>query len=240
MSSIDWGRWFNLVDYTPLELFLFTGGCFLWVIVYGIYVSQILKHKYVEMPFFAGAVDFGWEFTWSFLLATNMGILLQKTYQAWFFFDLFIFGGIMVYGWKQLATPKLRSIFAPLCVTIAAGAAAATYFLYTTGYDEPIGAVSAYLAQLLISILYVGLLLRQEDPAKFSLWAAWLRTIGTGMNTVFMNIHYPDNDFLRFISIVSAPIDLTYCCLLWRMKRAARRSEVSQPSVNLSTTPATS
>lgn len=240
MGSIDWSHWINFQEYTPLELFLFTGGCFLWVIVYAIYVRQILKHKYIEMPFFAGAVDFGWEFTWSFLLTTNMGLLLQRTYQAWFFFDLFIFGGIMMYGWKQLATPKLRPVFAPLCVVIAACAATATYLLYTTGYDEPIGAVSAYLAQLLISTLYVGLLLRQEDVERFSQWAAWLRTIGTGMNTVFMIIRYPENDFLKFIAIVAAPIDLTYCYLLWRMKRAARRSEVSQPSVNLSTTPATS
>jgi hypothetical protein len=240
MSAIDWSRWINFQEYTPIEMFFFAGGCFLWVIVYAIYVRQILKHKYVEMPYFAGAVDFGWEFTWSFLLATNMGLLLQWTYQAWFFFDLFIFGGLLVYGWKQLATPKLRSVFAPMCITVAAGGAAATYFLYTSGLDEPIGAVSAYLAQLLISILYVGLLLRQGDPERFSLWAAWLRTIGTLMNTIFMNIHYPDNYFLRFISIAAAPIDFTYIYLLWRIKRAAVRSEVSQPSVNLPATSPTS
>ena len=68
---IDWSKWVNLNLYTPTELILFGGGCYLWVIVYAIYVRSIIKEKFIEMPVFAGCADIGWEFTWSFLAATK-------------------------------------------------------------------------------------------------------------------------------------------------------------------------
>ena len=47
--------------YTPLELFLFAGGCFLWVVVYVIYIINGKRLKFIEMPVFAAAGNIGWE-----------------------------------------------------------------------------------------------------------------------------------------------------------------------------------
>ena len=59
--------WINWQDYTGLEFFFYGVGSFLWVIAYVIYIRNILRYKYVEMPVFAGCCDVAWEFVWSFL-----------------------------------------------------------------------------------------------------------------------------------------------------------------------------
>ena len=84
-------NWLNVAEYSPLELFLFAGGCFLWVIVYMILARNIVRKKYFEVPVFAACADVGWEFCWSFLAKTDMGSLLETTYRIWFGFDVFLF-----------------------------------------------------------------------------------------------------------------------------------------------------
>lgn len=221
----QWHGMFNCAEYTGLELFLFAGGCLLWVVVYAIYVKNIIKLKYIEMPVFAACGNIGWEFSWSFVLATNMGAFLVWTYKAWFFFDLFIFTGVLLYGWKQLIIPQLRRYYVPLCLISAVGWAVAVALMGKSGLDTPIGANSAYIAQMGISILYVLLLVRQTDLKNFSWAVAWLKMLGTGMNTVFMNIHdeYADNYFLRFIAILATTIDCVYIYIFWRMRRRFAR-----------------
>lgn len=227
---IPWDKLLNLKDYTPLELFLFGFGCYLWAVVYGICIWNIRKHKFIEVPIFAACGNIGWEFTWSFLLATNMGPLMQWCYQLWFFFDLFIFYAVLRYGWKQVQTERLRPYLPPILVFIAVAHAAAFYFMGISGLDTPIGANSAFLLNLTLSILYIFLIIRQTDVSRFSMWIAWGKMIGTGTNTVFMNIYLPyaDNHFLHFLSIMTTTLDCVYIFLLWRMKKQARQAAGSR------------
>ena len=72
----DPGHFINLIDsrcvpYTTVQLFLFAGGCFLWVVAYGILIRNALKYKYMEMAAIAVCSNFAWEFTWSFLFKTD-------------------------------------------------------------------------------------------------------------------------------------------------------------------------
>jgi hypothetical protein len=243
---IDWGRLVNLQKYTPLELFLFAFGCYLWVVVYGLYVRSIFKKKFIEAPIFAACGNIGWEFTWSFLLYTDMGPLLQWCYRFWFFFDLVIFYGVLRYGWEQVRTEAFRKVLRPLLILIAVFHVAAFYCMGKSGLDTPIGATSAFLLNVYLSGLYIFVLFQQRELGnldRVSWLIAWLKMIGTGTNTIFVNIHteYANNYFLRFISIAIAVIDCVYIYLVWRLKRQAReassvpastRSAVSKPSVN--------
>ena len=84
--------WINTKDYTWTEFFFYGAGAFMWVIAYVIYIRNILKYKYVEMPVFAGCCDVAWEFVWSFFAVNNMGMLFQAANYVWFFLDAgFIF-----------------------------------------------------------------------------------------------------------------------------------------------------
>jgi len=243
---IDWSQLVNLRDYTPLELFLFATGCYLWVVVYALYIRSIVKKKFIEAPVFAVCGNIGWEFSWSFLLRTDMGPLLQWCYRFWFLFDLFIFYGVLRYGWEQVRTEAFRKVLKPLLVALAVFDAAAFYFMAASGLDTSIGANSAFLLNFTLSMLYVFVLFQQRELGnlgRVSWLIAWLKMIGTGTNTVFMNIHpaYADNSFLHFLSIATTSVDCVYIYLVWKLKRQAKaarsapaavRSAVSSPSLN--------
>ena len=52
----------NLQKYTALELTIFLAGCFMWVVVYAIYLRIMLREKRAMMPFFAAVSNLAWEF----------------------------------------------------------------------------------------------------------------------------------------------------------------------------------
>lgn len=203
----------NLTDYPPLQMTLFAVGCLMWVVAYGIIIRNGLKYKVIEMPVFAAATNFAWEFLWSTVFETDMGQFLVWTYRAWLVLDIFIFYMVLKYGIKNVFTPQIKRHFKPF--TLAAMLLMMVlYYLFTKGgFDTSIGANSAYIAQLFISSMYVVLILQQKDLTGFSVWVAFLRTIGTGLNTVFMLIHYPENHFLHAMGIIAFILDSVYITL---------------------------
>src|SRR5258705_380889 len=82
---------------------------------------------------------------------------------------------------------------------------------YTNGgLDTSIGANSAYMCQLILSSSCLLLILGDPDVAQFSLAVAWLKCIGTGMNTIMLMHHYPANHFLHSLGVLAFMCDSTY------------------------------
>jgi len=244
---IDWSQLVNLQKYTPVELFFFGVGCYMWVVVYALYIRSIFKKKFIEAPIFAACGNIGWEFVWSFILHTDMGSLLQWCYRFWFFFDLVIFYGVLRYGWEQVRTPAFRTYLRPLLVLSAVFQGTVFYLMSISGLDTPIGANSAFLLNFYLSGLYVFVLFQQRELGnlgRVSWPIAWLKMVGSAMAAVFVNIHagYADNHFLHFISVSITVVDCCYIYLVWRLKRqalaassvpASTRSAVLNPSENV-------
>lgn len=203
--------WINLQLYSPLELVFFAIGCAMWVVVYALYAKHIYRHLMIGMPVFAAASNFGWEFVWGFLQPyTNMGLLFLWGYRIWFFFDLYIFYGVLRYGAEQVTAPALKRYFKPLMIGVAVCWGLFYAFFKQQGLDTPIGANSAYVAQILISILYLLLILRHRKFVWSSAPIAWFRSLGTGFISIFMFMHYPDNHLLLLLCLLSAMIDGAY------------------------------
>jgi len=212
-------QWLNLTDYTPLELTLFITGCFLWVIAYAIIIKNIIRHKVVEMPFLAGCGNFGWEFVWSFIFQTNMGLVCVYAYRAWFFLDIYIFYNLVKYGSKQVSSPEMKQWFKPMCIFLTLAWGMATYCMHQSGYEHVIGAISAYTVNVFISGCYISLILRIKSLEGFSLSVAWLKMIGTGLNTIFMFIHYPNDPYLHFMGVLVFIFDIIYIYLFVKKRR---------------------
>jgi hypothetical protein len=220
----------NLRDYTPLQLIFFAVGCYMWVIVYVLYILEIRKGKCIGMPVFAACSNFAWEIVWGLIPpSTDMGPLLVWAYRAWFFLDLYIIAGVYRYGAAQLQTPSLVKIFKPLVALTVVGMTVLYYFFKSEGYDTSIGATSAYIAQMFISVLYLVLLERHQQYVWQSLPISWLRTIGTGLNTVFLFMHYPSMHFLQSLGVFALIIDSIY---IYRFIHARRTSGVGASSVS--------
>jgi hypothetical protein len=213
----------NLSSYTPLEMVLFAGGCYIWVAVYIIYIRHIMKHRMIGMPVFAAASNIAWELVWGFVPPfTDMGLIVKWGYRIWFLLDLYIFAGVIRLGAAQVSIEALKPRFKPVIIFVAIAWAVVYYFFKAEKNDTPIGAISAYVAQSFISVLYLLLLLRHHRLVWFSYPIAWLKMLGSGLITVFMFIHYPANHFLQTIAGACLVID----CMYIYVYDQRRRSEV--------------
>lgn len=226
--------WINWKEYTGTEFFFYGAGCLLWVVAYVIYIRNILRYRYVEMPVFAGCCDVAWEFVWSFLATNRMGMLFQAANVVWFFMDAgFIFTyGVLVFGAKQLTIPQLqrRGVFVPMCLGIALMAGVASYQLHAQGLDNEVGGRAAYLIQLSISFLYIPLMLRQATLEHFSFTANWTRALGSALVVVFFFLHYPSDYFLLTIGTAAAIVDLSFLYLFLQRRRQLATQALVSPA----------
>jgi hypothetical protein len=223
----DPGHFLNFIDrncipYTWPELILFAGGCLMWVVAYGLIIYNARKLKLLDMAIAAGCSNFAWEFVWSFPFKTDMGWFLVWTYRAWFFLDIYIFWLLLKYGSSQVSAPLMKKYFKPLCVGLLALFTLLYYWFVKEGHDTLIGANSAYIAQMFVSILSLTLLLNNPDLKGFSFNVAWLRTFGTGANTVFMFLHYRQNHFLHSMAATSFVIDMVFIVAFLKLRSGNR------------------
>jgi len=233
----DPGRFLNFVDrnclpYSWPQLFLFAGGCLMWVVAYTIIIWNARKEKCVDMAVVAGCSNFAWEFLWSFPFKTDMGWFLVWTYRAWFFLDIYIFWLLLSYGKSQMQSEWSQKYFKAICWSFLLLFTLIYYFFIKEGHDTLIGANSAYIAQMFVSILSLALLIRQRNLKGISWNVAWLRSFGTGANTVFMFIHYPNNHFLHSMAASSFVIDMVFLWvyLQFRSKANVAVSEKLKPA----------
>jgi hypothetical protein len=211
----------NCAPYTVPQLFLFAGGCLMWVVAYGIIIFNARRRHYLDMAVVAVCSNFAWELLWSFPFRTDMGWFLVWTYRAWFFLDIYIFWLTLRYGAAQVATPALARLYKPAVVLAFAAFCAVYYFFIAEGHDTLIGANSAYIAQLLVSGPCLLLLLRNPGLQGLSFNVAWLRSFGTGANTVFMYLHYPANHFVQAMATVAFILDMIYLGVFLKFRRSA-------------------
>ena len=219
----DPGRFLNFTDrnclpYTWPELILFAGGCLMWVAAYALIIRNARKYRLVDMAIAAGCSNFAWEFLWSFPFKTDMGWFLVWTYRAWFFLDIYIFWLMLEYGPAQVKSPLTRRFFKPLCVAMLGGFTLIYFFFIKEGHDTLIGANSAYIAQMFVSVLSLALLLGNPGLQGFSFHVGWLRSFGTGANTVFMFLHYRGNHFLHSMAATSFIIDMVFLGAFLRLR----------------------
>ena len=91
-------------------------------------------------------------------------------------------------------------------------------------YVEVIQAVAFVSLGFLALFFFFDFVEELGNLGRVSWLIAWLKMLGTGTNTVFMNIHpaYADNSFLHLLSIATTTVDCVYIYLVWKLQRQAR------------------
>jgi len=223
----------NCADYTPLELLLFCFGCWLWVVAYVVIIRDIRRYKFVGMPAMAGAGNFGWEFVWSFVFHTNMGLVAQRAYDAWFLIDIYIFWAIVKYGDKQGWAPSIRRVYKPMIMASAIAFGLLFWLYRASGHqDYEIGAITAYMDNFLMSVLFLFMLSRLDDVRALAPSVAWMKMIGTGTNTVFMMLRFPADHYLHALGIGLFVCDVIYTVWLYKKRAAQHRGIEGIPSLD--------
>jgi hypothetical protein len=87
------------------------------------------------------------------------------------------------------------------------------------GYDDVVGAFSAFLINVVISGMYVALVLTTKYISSFSNTVAWGKMFGTGLVGVFAFIHWPENYLLLSLGVIIFLLDAIYVRLLLMRKK---------------------
>ncbi len=214
---MDINYWINLKEFTTYELTVTAIGWIFWITLYILIVRSIRKDKYVEMPWMCVMANISWEFVWGFFFydQINLGELFIWSYRAWFIMDVFILWGVFKYGRKQIQIPEIRKHFIPISVVAIALWGVLFYTFIDSGFDHKWGSQSAYILNVIISVLFITLFLRQWKFKKFSKVMAWCKCLGTLAYTiVYFNFDYP-NSFVHTIGGVVLILDIIFLYLLY-------------------------
>ena len=96
-------------------------------------------------------------------------------------------------------------------------------FFYTfniSGYDTPIGTISAYLDNVMISALYIFLYVNHPDKKLFSYPVAWYKMLGTGLISLSLVLHWSDNYLLMFLTSTVLLLDIYYVAIFRKLRDA--------------------
>lgn len=216
---IEWLlSFFNTAKYHPFELFLFGTGFFSWVIAYYFIIKNTRKYKINEMPIIVAAGNIAWEFSWSFLFESDMGLFFTWGARLWFAMDLFINYGSYTNGRKLVSNKFLHSTFGKWYLASLLGWFCLVYFMSKDGVDNELGVVSALIINVVMSSLYIYQLLNfpQYRGKGFSKAAAWFKMIGTGSISVASFFIWFENEFLLTMCVITLILDLVYIYLFYR------------------------
>jgi hypothetical protein len=217
------------LETVKLILTVISGVC--WTIVYIEGIRLGFRDKSYAIPFFALALNFAWEslYTW-FGFRTN-GVTVQNIFNAvWFMFDIGILYTYFRFGRKYFRSgwrdprPSGDGIFVAWSMLGLVAAFALEYaFIREFGVGKAAG-YSAFLQNLLMSILFIAMLVQRGNRDGQSLSIAVNKWIGTLAPTILYGLigegSFPRGSFLILVAgMLCTVFDLIYIQMLVGLKR---------------------
>lgn len=174
------------MDLTSFFL-LFSGVA--WSIVYIASIQIGVRHKTYAMPFWALALNIAWECLHATLGLRAAGFSLQIGINfAWFLLDLGLLYTYFRFGRKYFPAqlPKPRFYLWGIVTLISAFA---VQYIFIVEFGLKMAAVySAFLQNLLMSILFIVMLVQRNSSDGQSLLIAISKCVGTLAPTILMGI----------------------------------------------------
>lgn len=194
-----------------------------WTVVYIEGIRVGFKDRSYAIPFYALALNFAWELLHT-IFGFRAGVSLQTLINAvWFTFDVGILYTYFKYGRKYFPRDlparwftgwSILGLLTALCVEYA----------FIGEFGVAVGAgYSAFLQNLLMSVLFINMLVKRGSSEGQSLYIAVNKWIGTLAPTILFGIvgdgGFPKGSFLILVlGIFCSIFDLTYIWMLFRMK----------------------
>ena len=159
-------------------------GDLLWLVVYVLAIRIAIRQQTYAIPAAAIVLNVTWEFVHSVIFPPPAAIDLMATL-LWLAFDLVILIQLFRPGREGQTTPEGRRTFrwAVLAGVVVAVLGHATFYLNVTAnsiFPDRGGVISAYLINLVMSILFIQLFFDRPDGRGISKGIAWCKMLGTG------------------------------------------------------------
>ena len=184
-----------------------------WTIVYIAIINRGFKDKTYGMPLFALAFNITWEFIFGFLVGE--GFSLQKVVNSiWFLLDAVIVYTYFKYGRREF--PKTVDRFFVLWSLMAFGIAFITIYFTHFEFDDFWGArYSAFAQNLMMSVLFIGMLVRRNNVEGQSMYIAIFKWLGTLAPTIQMFVQ-TGSTLILILGIGCFLYDVIYIGMLYQ------------------------
>ena len=183
-----------------------------WTIVYIDIILRSYKDKTYGMPLFALAFNIAWEFIDGFL--GGNGFDLQKVVNiVWFALDVVIIFAYFKFGRREFPKAHKR-FFIPWSVT-AFFVGFITLYFTRLEFDGLWGArYSAFAQNLMMSVLFIGMLIRRNNVDGQSIYIAIFKWLGTLAPTILISIE-TGSILILILGICAFLYDVIYIGLLY-------------------------
>ena len=197
-----------------------------WMLVYEECIRLGFKHKTYAMPFWALALNITWEAIYSYsdiFLGAHGPLAGITVAQAvvnvfWVCLDCIILYTYFKYGKKEWPQKISGKLFVPWSLLILlCSAVLQLAFIKEFGFVLA-AEYSAFLQNLLMSVLFLHLFLSRKNMEGQSLLLAVAKWIGTLAPTILMGvIHF--NIVVLTVGLFCSVFDIIYIILIWKEKK---------------------
>lgn len=209
-----------------IETFLVILSGIAWSVVYVDAIRIGLKDRSYAMPFWALALNIAWEFLHAVLGLKAAGLTLQIGINfSWFLLDIGLLYTYFRFGKRYFSHSLPKSFFLPWSMVVLA-AAFIIQFMFIHEFGLLMGAIySAYLQNLLMSILFIAMLIQRNSREGQTILIAVSKCIGTLAPTIYMGVigikgFIAANSLVLVIGGLIFFFDLLYIVLLKRVHNA--------------------
>lgn len=199
-----------------LFLLLLCGFC--WMVVYIKLIHLGFKEKSYGIPFIALALNLNWQGIYSYLNLKN-NLLTMETYiiLVWFVLDILVLSTYLIYGKKYFPKHTNKEYFWPWSILIFIMSFAIQYS-FVIEFADSAKVYSAFIQNLIMSILFIIMLANRPDIKGQSLIIAINKWIGTLASTILFGVIL-DNKLVLILGIFCCIFDIIYIYFLNHVKR---------------------
>jgi len=184
-----------------------------WTVVYLDLINRGFRDRTYGMPLFALAFNIGWEFIFAFLVVE--GFSLQRIVNAvWFVLDAIIVVTYFRYGRREFPSASQRW-FIPWSVAAFVVAFVILYFTHLEFPDFWGARYSAFAQNLMMSILFIGMLVARNAVRGQSMYIAIFKFLGTLAPTIQVYAQTGSN-LILVLGMAVFVYDVIYVAMLYR------------------------
>ncbi len=233
-------------------------GGVVWLVAYIAAIRAGNREKATTLPLVAVCLNITWELVHSVVYPPPRPIDLV-TNLVWLSLDLLILIQVFRFGRTRQVIPQIRQYFVPVVVgtLILSFLGHVTFQRHVTAnsiFPDESGAIPAYIINLVMSVLFVGMYYARADGAGLSKTVAWAKFVGTlcySIGNVLILIRIPPIQYevqvresgteqwaragvvgnttihpglIYFLCVGITIFDLIYLWLLYRGPSATRRA----------------
>lgn len=191
-----------------IELILQFGVAFFWTITYMMIIYQGFRDRTCGMPIAALCANITWEFLFSFVMPFHP--LGQIVTLLWFLLDCIILFQLFYFS-KSSAPAWPLKLIVPSLIVISL----LLHYGIAIEFHDPEGKYSAFGINLMMSILFIKMLLKQDLHGQ-SIYIAYSKMIGTLCASIWCYSLNPYSILLNLMYVLICILDVVYILMVYK------------------------